>query len=66
LLLLLLLLPAGVDSRSELLAGASCYFHNYADPSQPEAAKAAAKKELGAIVAAHGGTVVAAPTPEVG
>lgn len=55
----------GVESRSELLSGATCYFHNYADPSLPESAKAAAKKELGAIVAAHGGIVVAAPTPEV-
>lgn len=55
----------GVEARSELLLGASCYFHNYCDPSQPEGVKAAARKELSGIVAAHGGTVVAAPTPEV-
>jgi len=57
--------PAGVVSRSVLLSGAACYFRNYCDPSAPESVKAAAKKELGGIVAAHGGTVVAAPTSEV-
>lgn len=58
-------LDTGIESRSEMLSGARVYFHNYCDPALPEPAKAAAKKELGGIVAAHGGTVMAAPTPEV-
>jgi hypothetical protein len=50
---------------SSVLDKATVHFINYCDPGQHQAAKAAAKKDLSAIVAKHGGAIVAATTPSV-
>lgn len=61
----LLLHLADIEVQSDLLQGATVHFINFCDPSQPRAAKDAAKRELSVIVAKYGGQVVAAATPQV-
>jgi hypothetical protein len=53
---------ADIAVEDTLLSGKRVYFENFVHPSATDEEKAAARRQLGAIVARHGGTIVASAT----